>query len=80
MQGSEMTKLRSLRVNRMEPLTLTQLSERTGFSRSQLCDVELGKIGAGNVLIARLAKVYGRSVKYIRRLCEEARREFRRAA
>lgn len=73
-----MTRLRALRVNRSRPLTLRELAKRTGFSRSQLCDVEIGKVGAGDTLIAKLARVYGRPVTTIRRMCEEAHRNGRR--
>ena len=71
------TRLRALRVNRRHPMTLRELAKRTGFGRSQLCDVERGAAGAGDALIAALARVYGRSVVSIRRMCEEVRRNGR---
>ncbi len=74
------TKLRALRVNRARPLKLEEVAERTGFSKTQISDVERGVIGASPQLIASLARVYGRSVRYVRRLVEEAARAPRRTS
>jgi transcriptional regulator with XRE-family HTH domain len=62
--------LRALRVNRKAPLTLRQLSEKTGFTVGHLSNVERGLHGAGDRLIAQLSRVYGESMPRMRKICE----------
>jgi transcriptional regulator with XRE-family HTH domain len=76
-----MTKLRAIRADRggpgkrAKPLTIRGLSERTGFSIGHLSDVEQGKYHAGDELVSKLATVYRRPVKSMRRICDDTYRE-----
>jgi transcriptional regulator with XRE-family HTH domain len=67
-------RLRALRVNRSEPLTLERLASLVGVTKGHLSNVESGRHGASAELIAKLARVYDRSPAYIRKLCEEVSR------
>lgn len=80
MRGT-MTKLRALRANRggprsrNKPLTLRDLSARTGYSIGHLSDVEQGRKAAGDAMVDKLARVYGKTVAAMRRICDATFRE-----
>ena len=76
-----MTKLRALRANRggprstNKPLTLRDLSARTGYSIGHLSDVEQGRKPAGDAMIDELARVFRKPVKAMRKISEATFRE-----
>lgn len=80
MRGT-MTKLRALRANRggprsrNKPLTLRDLSARTGYSIGHLSDVEQGRKAAGAAMIDTLARVYNKSIAAMRKVCDATMRE-----
>ena len=71
----KMTKLRALRANRggprssARPLTIRDLSARTGYSVGHLSDVEQGRQQAGDKLVSALARVYRKSSRAMRSVC-----------
>lgn len=66
--------LRSLRLDRAEPLTLKDCFKRTGFHPSHWSNVERGMIGSGPRFHAAVAKLHGISIPEARALCIEAYR------
>lgn len=73
------TPLRVLRTNRTKPLTIRDLSARTGFSIGHLSDVEQGKKEASPRMVAGLARVFGKSILGMGVICAKTFAEARDA-